>query len=108
MSEVQFREDFFPLGIVLPQYRTFIHLRDNTFNPTRLNSLAVFIKILTPDFESPSRLEYSFEVAQVSFQNQHLECSQIVQKPSNEHHMLQIPVIQILVKIVGIIIRNTI
>ena len=50
-----------------------------------LNLLAVFIEIMLPCLESPAGLEDCLEVAQVVFQDQHLESSQVIQEPPHPH-----------------------
>ena len=77
MNSLQLREEFLALGVILPDDREIVDLRNLLLHPTRLYLSAIFVKLMFPCLESPARLEDSLEVAPVAIQNQCLESSMV-------------------------------
>ena len=78
MNSLQLREEFLALGVILPDDREIVNLRNLLLHPTRLYLSAIFVKLMFPCLESPARLEDSLEVTPVAIQNQCLESSKVI------------------------------
>ena len=98
MNSLQLREEFLALGVILPDDREIVNLRNLLLHPTRLYLSAIFVKLMFPCIESPARLEDSLEVTPVALQNQCLESSKVIQESTHTHYMSQLRITQILIK----------